>query len=118
MEIEGLNDLIKTLDNSPGEFEKEANRIINVVGLKLLKKVKLKTPVDTGALRRSWQGTKGNLSFTVSNNTEYGPYVEYGHRVGKTNKVVDGRYMLTKSVKEIEKELENGLETMIENLWK
>lgn len=125
MKIEGLNEFIDSLEDIENNFENEAQETINKIGNNLLRKVKLKTPVGQytdgrtgGTLRRSWQGKAGDLSFTVSNNVHYAPHVEFPHRVGKSSKVVDGRYMLTKSVKEIEKEFENKLETMIENLWK
>lgn len=71
-----------------------------------------------GNLRRSWYATNlirktGNSLIMVYNTASYGKYVEYGHRqtpgrfvpvLGKRLKArwVKGRFMLTKSLKEID----------------
>ena len=141
MKIEGLDNLNKTLDNSSKNFKKEGQKTINKLGNKLLSKTIKRTPVDTGVLRRNWLGKSGDLEFTVSNVTKYAPMIEFGHRVvggrgglkGKRRKgnkknlkprktsgkgYVEGVYMLTKSVKEIEQDLEKEFSVMIDNLWK
>lgn len=141
MKIEGLDNLNKTLDNSSKNFKKEGQKTINKLGNKLLSKTIKRTPVDTGVLRRNWLGKSGDLEFTVSNNTKYAIFQEYGFRVvggrgglkGKRRKgnkknlkprktsgkgFVEGVYMLTKSVKEIEQEMEKEFSIMIDNLWK
>lgn len=57
----------------------------------------------------------GSYKVTISNHVEYAPYVEYGHRqepgrfvpqIGKRLKknFVEGRFMLTKSVDEVNRE--------------
>jgi len=79
-------------------------------------KIKMLTPVDSGELRRNWTVGKvernGNgFIVEISNNTEYAPYVEYGHRTGDDlTKWVEGRFMMTISMKEIEQELPAYLE--------
>ena len=119
MKIEGLDKLVKTLNNSSKKFNGEASKSLDNVSSKLLRKVKLKTPVDTGVLRTSWQHKKvSELVRIVYNNKHYAPHVEYGHRTRGGKSFVDGRYMLTKSVKEIESELDKEFSIMIENLWK
>lgn len=81
-----------------------------------------------GELRRSWYSTKvrkvGNAyEITVYNNKEYAVYVEYGHRqqpgryvpaLGKrlVKSWVEGKYMLTKSVLELEKQAPSLLAKM------
>lgn len=117
MEIHGLSQLTQALNNSARNFDSEAQTALVRLGNKLLGKVKLKTPVDTGVLRNSWRIKEGDKLVSVFNNVEYAQYVEYGHRVGKSSKVIDGRYMLTKSVDEIARELESEFEIMIDNLW-
>ena len=57
------------------------------------------------------------LAKIVYNNVKYAPYVEYGHRTRGGKSFVDGRYMLTKSVKEIESELDKEFSLKIDNLW-
>lgn len=141
MEIEGLDNLNKTFDNSIKNFKKAGQKAVNKLGNKCLARTIKRTPIDTGVLRRNWLGKSGDLEFTIANPTKYGPMVEFGHRVvggkcgskgnrrkskkrkAKPRKIngkgyVEGIYMLTKSVKEIEQEMEKEFSIMIENLWK
>ena len=130
MVIEGLDKLLNILDSSIKGFDVEIPKRLNKVSSKLIRKVKLKTPVGKvkgGTLRRSWRVKKdGDLTRIVYNNIHYAPHVEYGHRTrlgtgkGKPKgkiKVVEGRYMLTKSVQEIEGTLTSEFSIMIENLF-
>jgi len=96
------------------------------------RKIKKRTPVDTGTLRRNWR--VGNVErqgdayvVEIFNNTEYASYVEYGHRqevgrfVPKLKKRlkqpwVEGRFMMTISMKEIERELPKYLEKRVVEL--
>ena len=72
MEIQGLDKFTKTLNNASNNFEKEANKKLDIIASKLVAKVKLKTPVDSGVLRRSWQPKKvSNLERLVFNNVKY-----------------------------------------------
>ena len=122
MEIQGLDEFAKTLDNASNNFEDEAEKTLNNITNKLIAKVKLKTPVakkNGGTLRRNWQPKKiGKLERLVYNNTSYGVYVNYGHRTRGGKSFVDGVYMLEKSVKEIESELDKEFSIMIDNLFK
>ena len=87
----------------------EANEVIT--------RTKLRTPVDTGKLRASWQHgeveeNNNDFSVDILNETEYASYVEYGHKgvyvpaLGKTmhtdKKYTTGKYMLTKSMNEVQ----------------
>ena len=119
MEIQGLDEFAKTLNNASNNFEKEANKKLDIIASKLIAKVKLKTPVDSGVLRKSWRSKKdGDLARVVYNNVKYAQYVEYGHRTRGGKSFVDGVYMLEKSVKEIEQELDKEFSIMIDNLFK
>ena len=119
MEVQGLNEFTKTLENASNNFEKEANKKLDTIASKLIAKVKLKTPVDSGLLRRSWQPKKiNNLERLVFNNIKYASHVNYGHRTRGGKSFVDGVYMLEKSVKEIEQELDKEFSIMIDNLFK
>ena len=118
MNIQGLDNFIRTLNNASNSFDEEASKRLNNISQKLVAKVKLKTPVDSGVLRRSWRvKSEGQLAKIVYNNVKYGPHVEYGHRTRGGKSFVDGRYMLTKSVKEIEDTLTSEFSMMIENLF-
>ena len=119
MDIQGLNELIRSLDKSSSNYKKEAKKALNHVGMRLKAKVTLKTPVDSGVLRKSWRyKTISENEGILSNNVHYAPHVEYGHRTRGGKSFVEGQYMLTKSVEEIERELDKQLSTIIENLWK
>ena len=118
MEIQGLSNFIRTLNNATNNFDEEAAKRLNNISQKLVAKVKLKTPVDSGVLRRSWRvKSEGQLAKIVYNNVKYAPHVEYGHRTRGGKSFVDGRYMLTKSVKEIEDTMTSEFSMMIENLF-
>ena len=119
MEIQGLDEFTKTLNNASNNFEKEASKKLDTIASKLTAKVKLKTPVDSGLLRKNWQPKKvSNLERLVFNNVKYAQYVEYGHRTRGGKSFIDGVYMLEKSVKEIEQELDKEFSIMIDNLFK
>lgn len=106
------------------------------------RKIKKRTPVNTGNLRRNWRvgnvERRGN-SYVVEiyNNTDYASFVEYGFRshfvpgywqgkhfvydpsantgmyVGPKDGWVEGRFMMTISMKEIERELPKYLEKRV-----
>jgi hypothetical protein len=86
------------------------------------RKVKKRTPVDSGELRRNWRVGKAvrhgdAYQVEIYNNTEYAPYVEFGHRTGEDlTKWVEGRFMMTISMKEIEQELPVYLEKRMTQL--
>ena len=118
MNIQGLDNFIRTLNNASNSFDEEASKRLNNISQKLVAKVKLKTPVDSGVLRRSWRvKSEGQLAKIVYNNVKYGPHIEYGHRTRGGKSFVDGRYMLTKSVQEIEDTLTSEFSMMIEDLF-
>ncbi|MBU3203124.1 HK97 gp10 family phage protein [Clostridium algidicarnis] len=85
------------------------------------RKIKKRTPVGVyhdktgGHLRRNWQVgevVKQGSSYMVEifNNVEYASYVEYGHRTRDHKSWVEGRFMATISMQEIERELPKFLE--------
>lgn len=122
-ELKKLADNVKALkDGVANEFTKE---IANEIAMRLLRRIKQKTPVGQytdgrtgGTLRNGWNigkmTQKGN-SYTIEiiNPVEYASYVEYGHRqtpgrfvpaIGKKLKKswVKGRFMMTLSLNEID----------------
>ena len=97
------------------------------MAMRSLRKIKMRTPVgkDTpspGQLRNNWQ--VGNVEkhgdmyqIEIYNNTHYAGFVEYGHRTGKDlTKWVEGRFMMTISMQEIERELPRYLEKRMAEL--
>ncbi|WML35350.1 HK97 gp10 family phage protein [Clostridium sp. OS1-26] len=80
------------------------------------RKIKKRTPVDSGHLRRNWQvGSvvkQGNAYIIeIFNNVEYASYLEYGHRTKNHKGWVEGRFMATISMAEIERELPRFMES-------
>ena len=64
-----------------------------------------------GTLRKGWYitGVKKNgnkLFILIYNNVEYASFVEYGHRKRNNKGWVEGRFMLTISMKEVEHSLQ------------
>lgn len=113
MIVEGLNDFIIDLENTANIMPQRLEVLVNRVSGKLLRNVKLKTPVSTGQLRQAWKVTKvGQLEAIVSNSTEYAMFVEFPHRT-RSGSVVEGRYMLKRSVDEIEEALEEEFNAIL-----
>lgn len=90
---------------------------------KFLALVKPRTPVDTGALRNFWQARPiekdGGLYLHIRNDRDYATHVEYGHRVvshGKESGYVEGRYMMTRSLIDMELSAEQDYMREIDNL--
>ncbi len=82
-----------------------------------------KSGLRGGTLRRGWtQETfevrhNGNVYIvTITNNTEYASYVEFGHRTKKGKGWVPGKFMLTLSEKEIKRDTPKILQSKI-NRW-
>ena len=87
---------------------------------RLIAKVKPRTPVDTGDLRRHWDisniyGSGKDIYVEIINNMEYATEVEYGHR-GKyvpalgvtlfTDRFwTEGRFMLKISTEEVRRQM-------------
>ncbi|MFC3802709.1 HK97 gp10 family phage protein [Cohnella sp. GCM10012308] len=92
---------------------------IRELAARLLAKTVARTPVDTGLLRRSWQigeikWTPTGIEVEIINPVEYAMYVEHGHRTRDHAGWVDGRFMLTISIQELERELPAFLERKLQ----
>ena len=113
-EIKGIDSFIKNIDNIQNNFHEDLENLIKKHGVYLFTNTKKRTPVDTGQLRRSWQlkYKKGDLYIRLYNNTEYGLYVEYGHRTRGGKSYIEGVYMLKTSFEKTKKDFENDLEKL------
>ena len=113
-EIKGIDSFIKNIDNIQNNFYEDLENLIKKYGVYLFTNTKKRTPVDTGQLRRSWQlkYKKGDLYIRLYNNTEYGLYVEYGHRTRGGKSYIEGAYMLKKTFEKTKKDFENDLEKL------
>jgi hypothetical protein len=86
---------------------------------RLLAKAVPRTPVEQGELRRGW--TIGQVSISsagaeieIFNPVYYSPYIEYGHRIANGQGWVEGRFMMTISLQELERELPAIMEKKME----
>ena len=113
-EIKGIDNFLKDINNIQNNFYGDLENLIKKHGVSLFTKTKMKTPVDTGQLRRSWQlkYKKGDLYIRLYNNTEYGIYVEQGHRTRGGKSYVEGAYMLKKTFEKTEKKFIEDLEKL------
>ena len=111
-EIKGLDKFIIKLNDMNANFNRDLQKLVEESGGKILRGTKQKTPVDSGQLRRSWQLEKGNLYVKIYNNTEYGIYVEYGHRTRGGKRYVEGVYMLKTTFEKQVKKFESDLEKL------
>ena len=110
--------LAKTFKKAADErvIERFIEDFLLEMAFRALRKIKKRTPVDTGALRRNWQVGRvirqGNTYvIEIYNNTDYTSFVEFGHRFGiDLTQWMEGRFMMTISMQEIERELPRYLE--------
>ena len=112
-EIKGIDNFIKNIDNIQNNFQGDLQKLVEKHGGILLRNTKMKTPVDTGQLRRSWELEKGDLYVKLYNNVEYAQFVEFGHRTRGGKSYVEGVYMLKTSFEKTKKDFENDLEKLL-----
>ncbi|WP_339245295.1 HK97 gp10 family phage protein [Paenibacillus sp. FSL F4-0243] len=93
------------------EFPAFMEECIRELAGRLLAKAIARTPVITGDLRRGWQIGQvvklpdGGVHVEITNNVEYALYVEFGHVTRLRTGWVNGRFMLTLSEQELEREM-------------
>ena len=112
-EIKGIDNFLKDINNIQSNFHGDLQKLIEKHGGILLRNTKLKSPVDTGQLRRSWQLEKGDLYVKIFSSCEYVKHVEYGHRTRGGKSYVEGVYMLKTSFEKTEKDFTNDLEKLL-----
>ena len=131
-ELTALRDRLERLQKT--DFDAFCRAVTKDIAARLLRKTIQKTPVDTGELRRSWTvgmvEKRGDLYYIeVINPLEYAQYVEYGHRqtpgryvpaIGKRLKKswVQGKFMLTLSEEEIQRDMDNIIKQKLIRLLK
>lgn len=95
------------------DFNKFLRKFLLEMAERILARVKPRTPVDTGELKRSWelgevQGSGKNISVEILNGMEYATDIEYGHRIVVNGSEVgwyEGRFMLKISIDEVRKQM-------------
>ena len=94
-------------------FNKFLREFLLEMADRIIARVKPRTPVHTGELRRSWElgdikGDGRNISVEILNGMDYATEVEYGHRIvvhGSEVGWYEGRFMLKISMDEIRKQM-------------
>ena len=112
-EIKEIDSFLKNMNNIQSNFHGDLQKLIEKHGGILLRNTKMKTPVDTGQLRRSWELEKGDLYVKLMNRTEYAQFIEWGHRTRGGKSYVEGVYMLKTSFEKTEKDFTNDLEKLL-----
>lgn len=130
--IRELKQMQKKMEKLGKEYDKFCEAMAKEIAARLLAKVIKRTPVDDGTLRRGWTAGKDNVNekgnvvgvngkngfaqslevikkgntyeIYVSNNVEYAPYIEYGHRTTNKQGWVNGRFMMTISADELQQQ--------------
>ena len=107
-------DFKKKMKKLQSDFPSFNKILLGRLGMRLMAKVKLLTPKDTGLLQRSWflstpKITPTEASIELKNNLGYALAQEYGAR-GR-----NGRFMLRKGIEEIEPQMPQILETEIQH---
>ncbi len=141
VDVKALKDFRKKLESSLGKQQIDAfiESCAKELAARLLAKVIKRTPVGQypkgsgkvgGTLRRGWTNGKGRGAneyanslkvhhfgnvyvIEIINPVEYAPYVEYGHRTRGGNGWVEGRFMLTISAEEIQRDAPRILENKL-----
>jgi len=108
------SDLVKfkeQLQRVEKEFDTFLRNFLYEQALRALAKTIKNTPVDTGLLRASWQLSdiirKGdNLEIWLCNYVNYAGYREYGHMTSNRKGWVEGKFMCTIAIAEVEREMQ------------
>lgn len=108
VDFKELKELRKRLEKETDSMDTFLEDMAKELAARLLRKVKNRTPVDTGTLRRGWTiggitHEGGYYKVEVINPVEYASYVEYGHRTAGGRGWTEGRFFLTISEQELER---------------
>lgn len=121
-ELKRLRDELVNLKKDETIFIK---RFLMEMGQRVLYRTKKRTPVDTGYLVNHWylsdvfKKNEHELYVVLYNIAEYASHVEYGHAVVDKNgdyvRRVNGKYMATISIAEIEREIPKRYESALKS---
>ena len=110
---------VDTYKKAAIEFDKFLNKFLIKCALDALGKTKKRTPVDTGGLKRNWFITrvmkKGDeLVVWLYNSQDYASFVEYGHTDRSRTNWVEGYFMATTSIEEVQRKIPQRFEREFE----
>lgn len=129
IDLKELKQFSKQLEELQKEIDDICMALTKEIVGRLLSKVIKRTPVGVykervgGTLRRGWSVKEvvkegNNYIVEVFNPVEYASYVEYGHRTQNHKSWVQGRFMLTISIKEINENLESIINKKLKAIFK
>ena len=94
----GFDEFIDALGKLEKDFRSASNSLLEETANLAVAEAQLRTPVDTGTLRRSIaRSDVKDYEVEVGTSIEYARYVEEGHRIG-TSGFVPGVFMLRDGV--------------------
>lgn len=118
-----LKELKQNLEKMERERDQFAVHCTEELSALFLKKVKERTPVKSGNLKKNW--SKGEIRISggkyeteIKNPTEYAAPVEYGHRTADHGGWVPGKFMMTLTEKEVEKLAPELLKKLLDDYMK
>lgn len=113
LDMKELLEYSRNLADACDEFEFFLKDFLVEMAERVIRKTKPRTPIDTGALRDSWQ--LGNFVFNhndigieIQNPQEYATEIEYGHRIVRNGVEVgwyEGKFMLKTSIDEVKRQM-------------
>lgn len=126
VDMSGLKKLESRLKSSDKSRDELISKILEDIAFEVIREAKLKTPVDSGLLRRSFfsnfrRDQDGTYICEVYNNTTYARFVEKGHRIvsnGVTIGFVDGVFMLKVAEEKVRARLDKYTERTVERYLK
>lgn len=127
MSMKSLEDLERAFDRGLNAWEKDiVVSHAEKMAQKVVREVKRKSPVQTGNLRRRWDGHAEKRSdgadIIISNDAEYAAAVNNGHRIvsnGRTVGYKEGRHMLETGISAYQNiYMKDDLQGMVDDLGK
>lgn len=126
VDMSGLKKLENRLKSSDKSRDELISKILEDIAFEVIREAKLKTPVDSGLLRRSFfsnfrRDQDGTYICEVYNNTTYARFVEKGHRIvsnGVTIGFVDGVFMLKVAEEKVRARLDKYTKRTVERYLK
>lgn len=127
MSMKSLEDLERAFDRGLNAWEKDiVVSHAEKMAQKVVREVKRKSPVQTGNLRRRWDGHAEKRSdgadIIISNDAEYAAAVNNGHRIvshGRTVGYKEGRHMLETGIAAYQNVyMKDDLQAIVDDLGK
>ncbi len=127
MSMKSLEDLERAFDRGLNAWEQDiVVSHAEKMAQKVVREVKRKSPVQTGNLRRRWDGHAEKRSdgadIIISNDAEYAAAVNNGHRIvshGRTVGYKEGRHMLETGIAAYQNVyMKDDLQAMVDDLGK